>query len=309
MVAQLFVALPNISELLSLGFTRLEMWRANGAENLYEEVTASSATSARLISAEAVNTFRMGGRLLKFVVDEGEEKSVLFGTVVEYWTPQQVADRVNEVSPGVALVSGKSVVLSSLSTGRRSSIVVTYCDASDLGFESGFKVHGKDPRLVLASGTIIYTYTDIAGAPGDHYKWRLSANGVAPMSAFSVVIHGGSGPVDPDLISLAVAKFVGTDGVARKAKIIVVSDFTPVQVGGFLAGTDIPRVFESDDGGFLVAPLLRGLRVRVAIEGTAFVREITVPNAPQFDLLEAVAAAPDPFTIQVPPPFLYRRSI
>jgi hypothetical protein len=63
--------------------------------------------------------------------------------------------------------------------------------------------------------------------------------------------------------------------------------------------------------GFLAIPLTVGQTVRVAIDGTAVVREFVVPGPPNslFDLLQAIATANDPFTVQVPPPFLTRRSL
>jgi hypothetical protein len=109
-------------------------------------------------------------------------------------------------------------------------------------------------------------------------------------------------------LSTCTANFIGLDGRPQKRSIVVVSDQMQ-NIGGRVVGTQLPLVAESDDFGHLELSLVQGMLVRVAIEGTAYVREFTVPSTPTFDLLSVMASAPDPFTVQIPLPFLNRRSL
>lgn len=312
MVAALSIPVSNISQLLGLGFTRIEVWSSTDLGNSYQEITSASPAPAVLVSEPARTTFRMGGRLLTLSVDGGPSLSVSFGSVLDLWTPAQVAVRINEVFSGLATVSqdGKSIVLTSPTSGRASVLRILYDDAHDLGLRAGVYAYGTGPRITLAGGTVLYSFSDPYGIPGlTRYKWRFSANGVSPISEFADRVFGLSSPVDPSLISVATASFLGLNGIPKKTTVIVVMDESPRVVAGFVAGSDLPTSFVSNDLGFLQIPLLRGMKVRVAIEGTALVREITVPDASSFDLLAAMNAVPDQFTVQATVPLLSRRSL
>lgn len=309
MVAQIYIPLPNVQGLIDLGFTKIEVWVANGAENLYQEVTSSSPGPASLSSSKASTTYRMGGRLLKLSVDGGPESTVVFGSVLEYWTPSQVASRINEVVPGLASSHDESVTLSSPTVGRASTISISYSDSPNLGFSAGMSSRGRDQRISLSGSTLAYLYSDVAGVEGGHYKWRVSRDGTEPSSELSSPISGSLPPVDPSMVSLATARFLGVDGRARKTKVIVATNYSPATLGGYVVGSDPPMVFESDQFGMLVVPMVKGMTVRVAIEGTPLVREFVVPDTGTFDLLGAMGTALDLFTIQTTTPYLVRRSL
>lgn len=163
-------------------------------------------------------------------------------------------------------------------------------------------------RIPLVHTAFVYNFTDPTGEPRTRYKWRFSANGAIPFSDFHGPISGVVPPAPGVLLSTCMATFVGLDGVPQKRSIVIVSDQLQA-LNGFLTGTQLPLVVESDDLGFLQVSLIQGMTVRVAIEGTAFVREFVVPSEDTFDLLTVMAAAPDPFSVQTPLPFLNRRSL
>lgn len=319
MITQVPILVSNAAALVDLGFTRVEVWHSGNQGTSFQEITASVAGRALLVSKPAMNTFTMGGRLLKFRLNGADEVSVSFQSLLTNWTPQQVADQINLVVSGLASVqsSAKTITLSG-STGRVSSIEITYNDASDLGWVSGQVVRGTDARIVLDDATLSYLYTDLGGDPTDLYKWRFSANGVNPISAFSAVIPGNI-PPPTDNVAYATALFLDLSGVPIQRTVIFVSDGTPqsidegldVGVQPYTVGNETPLVVRSDANGFLQVPLVVGTKLRAAIEGTAFVREFVVPGPPGevFDLLTVLATAPDPFTVQTTPPFLTRRSI
>lgn len=310
MVVQLSILVGNVADLVSLGYTRIEVHQSKDQGNSFQEITAASAAPAILDSLPASTTFRMGGKLLKLRINGADEQSITFSTVVENWTTAQVVNRINEVIASLASVGTDGKVrLTSSTAGRSSSIEVTYNDSDDLGWITGI-VNGKSARLALVGGTLSYLFPDVAGSASDLYKWRYSANGSSPVSGFSNVVSDQSAPsISAGNLSVGTAKFYGADGKPKKTRILVVTDSVPQSLFGIFVVRDQAITIDSDDDGFLQLTLIRGAKVRVAIEGTSYIREFIVPDAASFDLLTVMATATDPFTIQTTPPQLNRRSL
>lgn len=310
MVVQLSILVGNVADLISLGYTRIEVHQSKDEGNSFQEITAPSALAATTDSFAPNTRFRMGGKMLRLKFDGGVEQEIAFSTVVDNWTTSQVVNRINEVVPGRAVAGPNGVVrLTSATLGRSSSIEITYNDADDLGWITG-TVYGKAARLTLVGGTFSYVFPDVAGTSSDRYKWRYTANGASPISEFSAVVTDQSAPdLASGLLSIGVAKFYGPDGKAQQTRLLVVVDSVPQGVGAVFVGTSQPVIVNSDNQGFVQFSLIRGATVRVGIEGTSYIREFVVPNAPTFDLLTVMATATDPFTVQTTPPLLTRRSI
>ena len=310
MVVQLSILVGNVDDLLDLGFTHVEVWDSEDEGNSFQEITAETAVGPVLVSALPLNNFRLGGKLLRLVIDETAELSIPFSSVTELWTASQVANRINEVQAGLASVVGGKVQVAPPLAGRQYSIRVSYCDGIDLGWTAGMMVRGKDARIELQTGVFVYPYTDLAGRNSYRYKWRFSANGAPPVSEFSSVVYGKEpSSVASGNTSVATARFVGMDGKPLKHKLIISQVSLPQSVSGLFVSSPVPQVVESDDSGFLQLTLVRGTKVRAAIEGTSFVREFTVPNAASFNILQAMSDAPDGFGVQSPLPFLIRWAI
>lgn len=308
MSVQLSILVAKAASLVALGFTRIEVWRSVDDGSSYEEVTDPVPSPATVTSLEAVTTYRMGGKLLKVVIDGGPEIPISFGSVLEHWTTTQVAARINEIIADTASEDGSYVSLSSMTVGRGSTIEVTYCDAADLGFPVT-KVYGKAARIPLTTDTS-YTFSDPVGKSTDRYRWRFSFDGADPLSEFSSYVPGGDPAVtDTEVMSVCSATLLGADGKPVRRKVIIGTLDSPQSLNGYLVGNDQPLVFEADVDGFVQFSLMRGLNVRVCIEGTSFVREFTVPDAATFDLLTAMSEAADPYTIQAAPELLIRRSV
>ena len=310
MVAQISIPVSNVSVLLGLGFTHIEVWNSKDEGANYQEITSNVAKPAKITSLAASSLFRMGGKLLTVKVNGGSSQDITFSSVLDYWTPTQVANRINEVIVGFASVIDNQVILTTSTTGRTSSIEIVYSDSDDLGFVAGQIGIGFDARILLVSGTFVYTYSDVVGLADYRYKWRFSSNGSNPISEFSERVLGSDPPISSIDVSIAMATFIGLDARPIKTKVIVTnSDDVPQNISGFVIGTQLPIVVESDKFGFVQIPMVIGSKVRVAIEGTAFVRDFTVPNTGTFDLLNVMASALDPYSVQQTVPFLIRRSI
>jgi hypothetical protein len=161
------------------------------------------------------------------------------------------------------------------------------------------------PHIMLMPATYAYSFVDAQGTPNRRYRWRYSANGAAPFSPYFKWVYGTQ-RVSTAPISVGTMRFVGVDGMVRPGALLVAG--LDASAGGLVfVGTML--VYKTDDSGFLAIPLVQGSRVRVAIEGTGVVRDIVVPSTPAFDIMQAITAAPDMFTVQTVPPMLTKRSL
>ena len=111
-------------------------------------------------------------------------------------------------------------------------------------------------------------------------------------------------------LTTATAKFVGLDGAAKRAVLIISQEGGPLPVGdgGYVMDQD-PMVVQADENGDLSVQLVRGSKIVVAVEGTTYVRSFTVPDVNTFDLLQVMSDVADHFAIQTLPPLVSRRSI
>jgi hypothetical protein len=312
MVVQLSIPLGNIDALLGVGFTHIEIHHSRDEGRSFEEITRSAASPATLLSLPAQTLFELGGKRLRLKVDGAGEVEIIFSPLLSRWSPAQVVARIEEQLPGAASVEGSQVRLQGMLAGRGGILEVTYSDALSLGWLSGVTARGVDARLVLTAGKRLYSHLDVGGHQHPHhrYRYRLSANGAAPRSDFSANLPMQVPQVvDPAKLSFALANFVGVDGRAQRRTVIVASEGDPHRMGDLTVGNETPLVYESDAAGYLAFPILRGARIRVALEGTSLVRLITVPDAETFDLLQAMKEAPDPYSVQTVAPLLSRRSL
>jgi hypothetical protein len=307
------ITVGDVIDKLDLGFTHIEVWASEDEGGTYKEITESVAGVAKFYSAPYLltQTLPVGGMTVGFSFSGQTDLWVTFSDLIRDWTLALVVDRLNQVFPGRFAVEQVGqhfyIVGSSSNTGRVASVACTYSEIPGV-FPPDVSVRGTDARIQLASGTLIYPYTDIAGKAGTRYKWRFSANGVNPISSFSARVLGDLERAAKVPVSIGTASFVGLDGAPTKRRLLIYEDMLPSRLGAYVVGTGEPKVAESDDTGFLQVTLPQGARVRIAVEGSALVREITVPATQSFDIMTAMASAEDQFTVQTTPPLLTRRS-
>lgn len=310
MSVSMTILAADIAYLLGAGHTHIEIWRSEDEGRNYYEITAQGVQPARMVSDAASTTFRLGGKRLKFKVNGATEYTVNFSSLTEYWTPTDVANAINNELVGASSVDGNTVILETPTTGRASSLEITYSDAHELGWETGDKVYGLDIRPSLVADTRFYVYTDAVGKTTDRYKWRFSSNGADPISDFTDPVYASeSSIIDSSLMSVGMAFVAEVDGRPAQRKVLVSQVNGPHIADGVAYGSDVVLEFTPDSTGFLAIPLVRGARIRVAIEGTFFVREFVVPDAVSFDLLQVMGDTADNYTVQEVPPLLTRRSV
>lgn len=304
LVGVVSITVGDVSALLSLGFTVIEMWHSIDEGGVWAEVTAPTSSPATATSLVALTSFRIGGETLRLKLSGGGEQGVVFDDILLDWTAAQVASKVNETVAGLASVVSGSVILQTAETGRQSSLEVVSTPAA-LAFPVGVS-YGKDVRLALVDGALIYTFYDTASTETSRYRWRFSNNGAEPISRFSKYVLPRSTAVSGVALSVGTARFVGMDGRPRRGKLILAILSMPGQ--GAMLSSDT-EVVEADEQGFAQVQLVVGALIKVALEGTGFVREFIVPNQPTFDILAVAGTTTNLFTPQVVPPLLTRRSV
>jgi hypothetical protein len=309
MLAQIAIPVANVSDLLGLGYTYIEVWRSADFGNSFQEVTSSALAPAVATSIPASTTFLVGGKELRFQINGGAEVVVDFAALNSRWTPAQVVARINQAVNGLASLSsdGLSVVLTTSTTGRLASIVITYNEVDELGWSAGDLFRGTDARIPLINDTRFYTYTDLGGLSTDRYKWRFSKDGLPPISDFSAPVLPQP-PLSNNSI-LGVVQFVDAFGQPFPGTLIIAAVDTD-SINGQTIGSLVSRTFQAGADGLLAVPLLVGAKVRIGIEGTRLVREIVVPGPAggSFDIMTALSTAPDAFTVQSTPPLLIRNA-
>lgn len=301
------ISVADVDTLLALGFSKIEIWCSTDEGASYQELTASDKAYPVLKALPANTEYRVGGYSMSFKLDGGPELTVRFDQLLETATAVQVAELINDVSPGLATVSNNTVVLTGPTSGRCGAVEITYCDAHDL-FAEPVIVRGLDARISLSPGVYLYTYFDVAGSLDFRYKWRFSNDGSLPISSFSERGFAQSGRVPDIATAVAITRFIDAEGRPYPGRVIA----APVggdQVAGFLVGGNVAKTYVADENGLLQIQLVQGARMRIAIEGTDIIKEITVPALAAFDLLQEMGAAPDQFTVQTTEPFLTRRSL
>lgn len=305
MIHQIPISVADVDQLLAASLTHIEVWKSEDLGNSYLPLTKAAAEPPVLDSLPALTTFAVGG--LSIVLDfSGSPVTFTFDPTFLRWTAQQVADRMNQVRPGCAVVVEQVVRVTGTGLGRGQYVKVV--SAPPGVFVTGMLQRGADAFLPLVPGQVLYTYQDLGGGDAtDRYRWRYSHLGLAPYTELGSYLKPQPAPRDSATVTTGYASFVGLDGSPARGRLIIVED-SPPKVGQVTIQAG-PMVVEADETGFLQVRLLKGATIRVAIEGTSVARTIIVPQTATFDIMQALSEASDAFTPAATTPLLTRRSI
>jgi hypothetical protein len=299
----LFIPVGDADTRLLAGYSTIEVQSSDDESATWRAMTGPVATAPKLTSSTST-LFFVSGLIVVFEAD-GVEYTITFSSIAPYLSATQVASEFNEALPGVASALDNKVILTGPTTGSYKVLKIVSVTTSALGFAAGQTAYGMDTNIPIAPSTYVYYYLDPLGVPERRYRWRFSNNGIIPISGFMPWVTGKQQLVGAE-ISIGTARLASGTGMSRSSSLFVYNISTYNQ--GFLV-VDGGQKFSSDSQGFVFVPLMRGARVKIAIEGTTIVREITVPNTTTFDIMQAVVDAPDEFTIQTTAPLLTRRSL
>jgi hypothetical protein len=294
-------------------YDTLKVGRSTDGENgTYYELTAAAAAEAEL-TAPNIQNYDVVAKTLQLIVDHAAQQDIVFTGVGEL-SADQVASQINAIIASIASEVGGYLNLKSTLTGTVSVIdIVGGGAAAEFGWVAGDRDIGEEQYVALLAGVSTYQFTDRDGEADYWYRsaYYNTSNGL--QSAWSEPFKGAVGTVitAPNL-SLATIDMVDPTGAAvSEQKITFHPMHVPLQVEGYQAAMlRSSLTIETDNTGHAEVSLIRGLRLRVVFEGTSYIREITVPDQATFDILDLMAAAPDPFSPVSPEiPDAIRRSL
>lgn len=302
-------------------FDVIEVHRSTqGESGPYEELTAANYRAARIpkTSGDPPSPAVTGpsvtivGEQLIFRVDEDPAKDITVTlTGVDPLTFAGIAAQIVTAGAGQLASYVDSVgllVVETVGVGTGAQLRVLESAGSILvglpTTEPSSLAQGKDARLSLVEGLHSYVFTDRAGSVSYFYKTRFRNAQAASVSDFSLAFQPAvSAGVGDDGTVCGRADLVHLDGRALVGQEIRIhTNFNGVLIDGkFMAGSDIIK--SSDSSGRVEFLLVRGQRVTVALIGTDFVRDITVPidlTIKVFNLLDPTLGGEDVFKVQVP---------
>jgi hypothetical protein len=280
----------------------------------FSEVTGPPPAAAATLLSSIPGPYVVGGLTLQLLVDSAVVVPILFSGSGSRTVAQVVADINAAISPHVASDDATHLRLRSTLLGTISRLeIVGGTAVIPLGFTVGQRDIGEEPYIPLASGVSDYTFSDRDGEAGYYYRVRFFNTSTGLLSSYSAPFLGAPGTlVSGSSLSIGSIDMVDATGTAlAEQHISFVSVHQPLQVEGFQVALDRKLVtVETDNAGHAEVTLVRGLRVKVVFEEIGLIREIIVPNAPTFDIMALVSAAPDPFSVAIPNlPAALRRTI
>jgi hypothetical protein len=181
------------------------------------------------------------------------------------------------------------------------------------GWLNGEKNVGKEAYITLQTAVSSYTFTDNDGLAGYFYKAQFFNTATNLASADSAPFEGDVGTlVTANTLSRVKVDLVDARGIAVSGQeITFYPQHEPLEVEGFqVALNRAPITITTDNAGHAEVSLIRGLHIRVVFEGTSIIRDITIPDASETNLMHEMGQEPDPYGIvQIPFPPAPRRTL
>lgn len=271
-----------------------------GVGGVYGPITAISPVAATLTAPTAGN-YTVVSQTLQFIIDQGAQINHIF-TGVDPLTAAQVASQLNTAAgETIAFDDSGTLRFTSNNTGLASRIeIVGGAGADAFGWVAGDRDVGEAAHIQLVADQSIYGFTDDDGLSSYFYKavFFNTLNGLS--SAESPPFQGDAGTVvDASTLSTAKVDLINFSGRAlAQQQITFYGVDEAFQVGDFqLSLTRRPETIVTDNTGHAEIPLIKGSTVKVVFVGTTLIRELVVPNTPEFDLMAVLGAAPDPLKI------------
>lgn len=283
-------------------YSHMKVRRAPAEAGPYTELTAATAQPAEIVGT-ATGPFTVSGTTLQLQINRGVPENIVFSGI-DPLSIGAVCAQINAVYPGLAQEVGGVIVLRTTDSGTAARIdILTGSAAAILGFIEGDHDAGEEPWVTLVSGQNSYDFYDRDGGDSEYYQAAFynQANGLT--SQWSTAFKGEPGTViDTGNLSIGRIDLVDGSGSSLPGQSIVFYPmWEPQTIDGFqVAMSRTPITITTNNSGHAEVSLVRGLKVKAVFEETSFIREFTVPDAPTFDILAVMGAAPDPFNPVAP---------
>lgn len=309
----LTISVSGIDQVL-LNFNVIRIKRSTtGVNGTYNLLTANAPVAASLLAPTSGN-YSVAGQTLKIFVDQEPRVDILFTGIGDLTVPQ-VVDQINTaLGASIASDEANQLKLTSTTTGTGSKIELLDGGANGtFGFVDNQRDIGEEAHIPLQAGTSSYTFIDKDGEGGYYYRAQFYNTSTNLSSSDSAPFEGDVGTlISASNLSTGKVDLVDARGIAVEGQEISFYPYhDPLEVEGYqVALTRAPIVITTNNAGHAEVTLVRGMRVKVVFEGTSLIRDITIPNATDFDLLTEMGAAPDPFDVVVPNfPIAFRRTL
>lgn len=290
-------------------YTRLEVWRSIlGEAGPYEPLSSLYWSSAE-VTSQLGDFTNIVGKKLSIRLDESIDVEITF-TGVDPLSASSVVAEINTQGNGslaaVRDIGGLLHVMNTRRTGGLAALRVLPSDgAAILGLPTQAPndlVFGTDPHIPLSSGVKKYMFTDYWSADSYYYKTRFMNHVTREVSAFSDTIAATQRlGVDPSKVVTGFVKLLQADGrPAAKQAVVLYSAFNGNRLTeGMVAGG--PSRFTTDADGYAEFTLLRGISVDIGLDGSGFIRKVTVPTDPavlKFDMFDPQYGVDDNLSVQ-----------
>jgi hypothetical protein len=301
MPVTLSISVTGIAQVL-LSFDTIRVKRSiTGVDGTYNLLTDLAPDAAFLLAPTSGN-YNVSGKTLQVLSDQDAQVDILF-TGTDPLTTAQVVSQVNTaLGDVIASDVSNALQLTSTLTGTVSKVeIVGGSAATEFGWSAGDRDIGFDAHITLQAGVTGYNYTDSDGQSGYFYKVNFYNTTTALTSADSSPFEGDVGTlVSEGTLSDVKIDLIDGRGIALPDQDVT---FYPMhellEVEGFQIGlARAPTTITTNNSGHAEVSLVRGSRWRVSFDGTSIIRDITIPDEEETDLMAVLGAAPDPFDIK-----------
>jgi hypothetical protein len=277
----------------------------DGIDGAYNLITANTPQAAVLV-APAVGNYDVAGKTLNLSIDFQTPVLVTF-TGTAPLDADAVATQINgALSASVAIDDGNNALkLLSEVTGTASAVrVIDGTSIGDFGWTPDTLDGGEDAHIALIAGQSLYTYVDNAGSAEYYYTAQYYNMSNNLSSTESAPFKGDPGTVVGDTnLSLALIDLADGRGIALPDQPISFWSINElIEVDAFTLGIQRGPIATvvTDAAGHAEVMLVRGLEVKVVFEGTSIIREFTVPDEDNFNLVDKLGDSPDRFNLKEP---------
>jgi len=302
----------NCLEDVLVDFDAIRVKKGDSEAGPFAAITADVAAAATLLAPLDEN-YDVVGKTLQIIVDSNPQVDITF-TGAAVLPAADVVSQINTaLGASIAAIEGDAFRLTSTIVGSESIIEIVGGTAlADFGFTAGDRDVGEESHVFLQPEQTVYNFTDNDGSSSDYYVVQYINTSTLLQSNDSDPFQGTPGTViDAADLSKATVDLVDGMGQALALQhITIYSSQEILKVGNFHVGMNRASfTIVTDNAGHAEVCLVAGLKVKVVFEGTNYIREFTVPDT-DFNLLDAMATAPDPFDIEEPKfPFSIRRTL
>jgi hypothetical protein len=300
---ELTIEVPDINLVMDQ-FSVIRVFQGPSADGPWAVITDTTEQPA-VISSDLDEPYDVIGKDIQLKLNENAAVSLEFSGATETLAAAAVMDAINSAyiqaaQSIVAWVTGEllnSFKLQSNISGRESRLEVLGGTAvEDLGLSIG-AVQGLSRHVVLYSNINQYTFVDLRGDVDAWYCVDYLNLDTGECSEKSTAFQGSPHVLAP-ANKLSKMTITITDVEGKPLEDVRIDFFLrealTKQTFGVVAGK---TYCVTDGNGYAEINLVRGIKLRAVVSGTDFIRDFTVPDADEFDLMDVTADAPDLFEV------------